>query len=67
MFRTYLKLKGCPKCKGDLIFDRSNEDAEVCLQCGLRIWIDDKPAFRDRKAESKTRVVRRAKNPVMVN
>ncbi len=67
MFRTYLKLKGCPKCKGDLIFDRSNEDAEVCLQCGLRIWITDKPASHARKVVSKTGVVRRVKNPVMVN
>ena len=37
MNRAYLKLKACPRCKGDLLLDRAMEDAEeVCIQCGFR-------------------------------
>ena len=37
MHRTYLRLKTCPRCKGDLLIDRAIEDAEeVCIQCGFR-------------------------------
>ena len=34
--RTYLKLKACPRCSGDILVDRAFEDAEVCIQCGFR-------------------------------
>lgn len=27
------KLKGCPRCQGDLVWE---DRAEVCLQCGYR-------------------------------
>lgn len=31
------KLKGCPKCKGDLFFDRDMDGRYgQCLQCGYR-------------------------------
>ena len=36
MYRTYLRLKACPRCRGDVIVDRAIEDAEVCIQCGYR-------------------------------
>ena len=31
------KLKGCPRCKGDLLVERSGDKwDEYCLQCGYR-------------------------------
>ncbi len=36
MNRTYLKLKACPRCNGDILVDRAFEDSDVCLQCGFR-------------------------------
>jgi len=31
------KLKGCPRCKGDLLVEKNeNRWAEYCLQCGYR-------------------------------
>ncbi|MFC1918759.1 hypothetical protein ACFLWW_02150 [Chloroflexota bacterium] len=36
MYRPYLRLKACPRCKGDILVDRATEDAEVCIQCGYR-------------------------------
>ncbi len=36
MYRTYLRLKACPRCRGDIMVDRAVEDAEVCIQCGYR-------------------------------
>ena len=35
MYRKYLRLKGCPKCGGDILVDRAYEDYnESCIQCG---------------------------------
>ena len=34
--RAYLRLKACPRCRGDILVDRAMEDAEVCIQCGYR-------------------------------
>ena len=36
MRRRYLRLKACPRCKGDILIDKAMEDGEVCLQCGYR-------------------------------
>ena len=36
MHRTSLRLKGCPKCGGDILIDKILEDGEVCIQCGFR-------------------------------
>jgi len=36
MYRPYLRLKACPRCRGDILVDRATEDAEVCIQCGYR-------------------------------
>lgn len=45
MNRTYLRLKGCPKCGGDILIDKVLEDGAVCIQCGFRnLKITDKPA-----------------------
>ena len=46
------KLKGCPKCMGDLhIEQRQNELEEHCLQCGFkREYIVEQPVdSEDRK------------------
>ncbi len=55
MYRSYLRLKGCPKCGGDILVDRAIEDEDICLQCGYR-----KPlapaAGQDRSERSKLRV-----------
>lgn len=34
--RSYLKLKGCPKCNGDILVDNAIDNEEYCLQCGYR-------------------------------
>ncbi len=36
MYRSYLRLKGCPKCGGDVLVDHAMDDEDVCLQCGFR-------------------------------
>jgi len=36
MRRAYLRLKACPRCRGDILVDRATEDTEVCIQCGYR-------------------------------
>lgn len=36
MYRSYLRLKGCPKCGGDILVDHAIEDEDICLQCGFR-------------------------------
>ena len=38
MFNTYLRLKACPKCGGDILVDKVVEDDDVCIQCGFRGW-----------------------------
>ncbi len=35
-----LKILACPKCKGDLNYDRDNNKL-ICENCGLRYRIDD--------------------------
>ena len=34
--RSYLRLKDCPKCGGDILVDRALDDSDVCIQCGFR-------------------------------
>ena len=34
--KSYLRLKGCPKCGGDILVDRDIENEDSCLQCGYR-------------------------------
>jgi hypothetical protein len=36
MRRSFIRLGACPRCRGDIIVDKSYEDSEVCLQCGFR-------------------------------
>ena len=36
MHRSFIRLKACPRCSGDIIIDRAFEDSDVCLQCGFR-------------------------------
>lgn len=36
MYRSYLRLKGCPRCGGDVLVDHAMDDEDVCLQCGFR-------------------------------
>ena len=41
MYRKYLRLKGCPRCGGDLLIDREYEEhTEACIQCGYRNYAD---------------------------
>ena len=51
MNRAYLRLKACPRCRGDLLLDRAMEDAEeVCIQCGYhtfaRILYNKQPQYQ---------------------
>ena len=36
MYSTFLRLKACPKCGGDILVDRAIEGDDVCIQCGFR-------------------------------
>ena len=40
--RKYLKLKGCPRCNGDLLIDKAYYDypVEVCIQCGFHHYLE---------------------------
>lgn len=41
MHRKYLRLKGCPRCGGDVLIDKAYEDIdEVCIQCGYRNYLN---------------------------
>ncbi len=39
--RKYFRLKGCPRCKGDLLIDKaySNHPVEICIQCGFHHYL----------------------------
>ena len=53
MKRVYFKLKACPRCGGDILFDRAYEDDELCIQCGFRKYREVKyPAHRKNLAET---------------
>ena len=41
--RAYLRLKGCPRCGGDIYIDRALEDSDVCIQCGFRNYTKKAP------------------------
>ncbi len=50
MYRKYLRLKGCPRCGGDVLIDKAYEDMdEVCIQCGYRNYLK----VSDESAKSK--------------
>jgi len=34
--RAYLRLRGCPKCGGDILVDRALDISDLCIQCGFR-------------------------------
>lgn len=36
MRRWSIRLKACPRCRGDILLDEAFEDSELCLQCGFR-------------------------------
>jgi len=40
--RKSIKLKGCPRCRGDLLIDKAYNDfpVEVCIQCGHYHYLD---------------------------
>ena len=49
------KLKGCPRCRGDLLIEREYDGPyESCLMCGYRRDIPD-PVYIDKSADSKDR------------
>ena len=39
--KRLLKLKGCPRCAGDLL---AEDDELICLQCGHSVRLADVPA-----------------------
>ena len=40
---TYWKLKGCPRCTGDLFIEQEKNDwDEACLACGYRKVVSKK-------------------------
>ena len=36
MRRSFIRLKSCPRCRGDVLVDKAFEDSELCIQCGYR-------------------------------
>jgi len=59
MYSTYLRLKACPKCGGDILVDRVDEGDAVCIQCGFRgfarVADDEGPEDQLRKAAPRAR------------
>lgn len=41
--RAYIRLRGCPKCGGDILVDKALEDSDVCIQCGFRNYPKNTP------------------------
>ena len=41
--RAYLRLRGCPRCGGDILVDRAMDDSELCIQCGFRNYSKEAP------------------------
>ena len=52
--RAYLRLRGCPKCGGDILVDRALDDSDVCIQCGFRNYPKKAPPIPVRQRLSKT-------------
>jgi len=49
------RLKGCPRCKGDLLIEEESDGPyESCLMCGYRRDIPN-PVYVDKPVDSKVR------------
>jgi len=55
--RAYLRLRGCPKCGGDILVDRILDDDDVCIQCGFRNYPKKAPPIPVRHRLKRTVVV----------
>ena len=54
MYNRYLRLRGCPRCGGTLLYERAYEEVdEVCLQCGFRKYGAAAPEKRTRNEPAK--------------
>jgi len=52
--RAYIRIKGCPKCGGDIMVDRALEDSDVCIQCGFRNYPKKAPYIPERKRRKRS-------------
>ena len=52
--RAYLRLRGCPKCGGDILVDKALDDSDVCIQCGFRGYPKEAPYIPVRQRRKKT-------------
>ena len=52
--RAYMRLRGCPKCGGDIMVDRALEDSDVCIQCGFRNYPKKAPYIPETKRQGRT-------------
>jgi len=59
--RAYLRLKGCPKCGGDILVDRILDDDDVCIQCGFRNYPKKAPPIPVRQRLKRTVIVAKGK------
>ena len=55
--RSYLRLKGCPRCGGDILVDRALDDSDVCIQCGFRNYSKEAPPIPVKQRLKKTVVM----------
>ncbi len=58
------KLKGCPRCGGDVFLDRDEENRwyEQCLQCGYFNELKDLAGFHGQPRERERKPVPAGKN-----
>ena len=58
------KLKGCPRCRGDVFLGRDEENRwyEQCLQCGYFNELKDIAAFHEQPREREKKPVLAGKN-----
>ncbi len=54
--RAYLRLKGCPKCGGDILIDKALDDDAVCIQCGFRNYPKKAPPVPVRQRVKKVAI-----------
>ncbi len=52
--RAFLRLKGCPRCGGDILVDRALDDSDVCIQCGFRNYAKEAPPILTKQRLEKT-------------
>lgn len=61
------RLKGCPRCRGDVFLDRDEEHRwyQQCLQCGYFNEMQDLAGFHEQPQERERQPVPAGKKPAV--